>query len=108
MNIAVLGSGYVGLVTAAVLADLGNRVIGVDIDEERVQRLCRGESPIYEPGLDDLLARNHANGQLIFTTDTAEAVRACEIIFIAVGTPPMADGATDLSQVESAARAIAD
>lgn len=107
MNIAVIGSGYVGLVTAAVFAGLGNRVVGVDIDAERVARLCRGESPIFEPGLDELLQSNLAQGRLSFTTDTAHAVQTCEIIFIAVGTPPAADGSTDLSQVESVARAIA-
>lgn len=107
MNIAVIGTGYVGLVTTAVFADLGYRVIGVDINESRIEQLCRGESPIYEPGLDEMLQRNLAAGRLCFTTSTADAVRACEIIFIAVGTPPAADGSTDLSQVESAARAIA-
>lgn len=108
MNIAVLGSGYVGLVTAAVFAELGNRVVGVDIDEQRIARLCRGESPIFEPGLDELLQSNLANGRLSFTADTAAAVQACEVIFIAVGTPPAEDGSTNLSQVESAARAIAE
>ncbi|MHB9133517.1 MAG: UDP-glucose dehydrogenase family protein [Armatimonadota bacterium] len=107
MNIAVLGSGYVGLVTTAVFADLGNRVIGVDIDAERVRMLCAGESPIYEPDLDEMLQRNIAAGRLCFTTDTVAAVQTCEIVFIAVGTPPSADGSTDLSQVESAALAIA-
>ncbi len=107
MNIAVIGTGYVGLVTTAVFADLGYRVIGVDINETRIQQLCRGESPIYEPGLDEMLKHNLEAGRLHFTTDTAAAVRASEIIFIAVGTPPSADGSTDLSQVESVARAIA-
>ncbi|HEX2952104.1 MAG TPA: UDP-glucose/GDP-mannose dehydrogenase family protein [Armatimonadota bacterium] len=107
MNIAVIGSGYVGLVTAAVFAEIGNRVVGVDINEERVARLCRGESPIFEPGLDDMLQRNISAGRISFTTDTAAAVHECKIIFIAVGTPPAPDGSTDLSQVKSAAKAIA-
>ena len=107
MNIAVLGSGYVGLVTAVVFAEFGHQVIGVDIDEQRIRRLCRGESPIYEVGLDELLERTLAPGRLSFTTDTAAAVQASEIIFIAVGTPSAADGSTDLTQLESAARAIA-
>ena len=88
MTIAVLGSGYVGLVTAVVFAELGNPVIGVDIDEERIRRLCRGESPIYEPGLDALLHANLDSGRLRFTTDTAAAVAASEIIFVAVAPPP--------------------
>lgn len=107
MTITVLGSGYVGLVTAVVFAELGNQVIGVDIDEERIRRLCAGESPIYEPGLDALLYANLAAGRLRFTTDTGAAVAASEFIFIAVGTPSASDGSTDLSQVESAVRAIA-
>lgn len=107
IKVAVLGSGYVGLVTAAVFADLGNQVIGVDIDAERVKRLCQGESPIYEPGLAPMLTTNLAEGRLSFTTDTTAAVRASNVVFIAVGTPPSADGSTDLSQVDAAARAIA-
>ena len=107
MNIAVLGSGYVGLVTTAVFAELGHQVIGVDINEARILQLCRGESPIYEPGLEQMLKRNIEEHRLCFTTDTAEAVHHSDIIFIAVGTPPAADGTTDLSQVESAARTIA-
>ena len=107
MNIAVVGSGYVGLVTTAVFAELGNQVVGVDINEERIRQLNRGESPIYEPGLDEMLQRNIAAGRLRFTTDTAAAVRECAVIFIAVGTPPADDGSTDLSQVKSVVRAIA-
>ncbi|MHB9025325.1 MAG: UDP-glucose dehydrogenase family protein [Armatimonadota bacterium] len=107
MNVAVIGSGYVGLVSAAVFADLGNRVYGVDIDEGRVQGLNRGQVPIYEPGLEEMIVRNQRAGRLSFTTDAALAVRECPMILIAVGTPPAADGSTDLTQVEEAARAIA-
>lgn len=107
MKIAVLGSGYVGLVTTAVFAEAGHKVIGVDINTERVAMLCRGESPIYEAGLPEVLQRNIAEGNLLFTTDTSYAVEMCDIIFLAVGTPPLADGSTDLSQIEAAARAIA-
>lgn len=107
MNIAVLGSGYVGLVTAAVFAELGNRVIGVDINVIRIEQLSQGQSPIFEPGLEEMLHRNIAAHRLSFTTDTDAAVHECEIVFIAVGTPPAPDGSTDLSQVESAAKAIA-
>ena len=107
MNIAVLGSGYVGLVTSAMFADLGHRVMGVDINAQRVALLSRGVCPIYEAGLTEVLRRNIADGRLSFTTDTDSSIAGCEIIFLAVGTPPAEDGSTDLSQVESAARAIA-
>ena len=107
MNISVIGMGYVGLATAAVFADLGNDVVGVDSDAGKVESLRSGECPIFEPGLQEMLSRSRAEGRISFTTDTAAAVGACEIIFIAVGTPPGADGGTDLSQVRAAARDIA-
>jgi len=107
MQIAVIGVGYVGLVTAAVFADLGNEVIAVDVNEEKVRGLKEGKMPFYEPGLEEMVARNCADGRLDFTSDTAQAVRQSEVIFICVDTPPAEDGSTDLSHVEAAARAIA-
>ncbi len=106
MNICVIGSGYVGLVTGACFAEFGVHVICVDKDEEKVVALKRGELPIYEPGLDALVERNVQQGRLAFSTDTAEAVRASLVIFIAVQTPPREDGSTDLSAVEEVAREI--
>lgn len=112
MNICVIGCGYVGLVTGAVFADLGNEVIGVDIDQSRVDTLNTGGCPIHEPRLPELLGRNLKEGRLTFATSMHEAVSKSEIIFICVGTPPAEDGGTDLSQVEAAtigiARAIQD
>ena len=107
MNICVIGCGYVGLVTGAVFADLGNDVIGVDIDKNRVDTLNTGGCPIHEPRLPELLERNLREGRLTFTTSIPEAVSESEIIFICVGTPPAEDGGTDLSQVEAAAADIA-
>lgn len=107
MNICVIGCGYVGLVTGAVFADLGNEVIGVDIDQSRVDTLNTGGCPIHEPRLPELLERNLQEGRLTFTTSIHEAVSKSEIIFICVGTPPAEDGGTDLSQVEAAAIGIA-
>lgn len=107
MNICVIGLGYVGLTTGAVFSDLGNEVICVDIDEDRIANLNKGIMPIYEPGLKEIVVRNQEEGRLVFSTDTEDAVRSSEIIFICVGTPPKDSGETDLSQVEEAARAIA-
>ena len=107
MNICVIGTGYVGLVTGVVFADLGNEVICVDKNEEKIALLRAGVMPIYEPGLEEMVARNADEGRLTFTTDLECAVRKSEVIFIAVGTPPKDNGETDLSQVESAARGIA-
>ena len=88
MNLVVVGSGYVGLVSGACLADKGHRVICVDISEERIAGLKRGEVPIYEPGLDAIIARNADTGALSFTTSLPEAMREADIFCIAVGTPP--------------------
>lgn len=107
MNICVIGTGYVGLVTGVIFADLGNEVICVDKLESKVEQLQRGEMPIYEPGLEELVQRNAEEGRLTFTTDLDGAVRKSEIIYICVGTPPREDGSTDMSQVEGAARGIA-
>jgi UDPglucose 6-dehydrogenase len=108
MNICVVGTGYVGLVTGAVFADLGNEVVCVDNLPDKVAALAAGHMPIYEPGLEEMVARNVADSRLSFTTDLAEAVRRSVIVFITVGTPPGADGKTDLTAVESVARGIAE
>lgn len=107
MNITVIGTGYVGLVTGAGLADFGNDVICVDIDEAKIEALREGKIPIYEPGLDAIVARNAAEGRLRFSTNLADSIRAARAIFIAVGTPPKADGSADLRYVEEVARTIA-
>ncbi|MBI2879477.1 MAG: UDP-glucose/GDP-mannose dehydrogenase family protein [Candidatus Rokubacteria bacterium] len=107
MNICVVGAGYVGLVTGAVFADLGNDVICVDNDAAKVEALKRGVVPIYEPGLQEMVDRNAADGRLAFATDLEEAVRRSEIVFIAVSTPAKSNGESDLSAVEEVARGIA-
>lgn len=106
MNICVIGTGYVGLVTGACFAEFGVEVICADVDGEKIARLRRGEIPIYEPGLDDLVARNVAQGRLSFTTNTPEAVNASLVVFVAVPTPARADGSTDLTAVEAVAREV--
>ena len=107
MNICVVGTGYVGLVTGAVFADLGNDVVCVDNDPRKVADLIAGRMPIYEPGLEEMVARNTADQRLAFTIDLTGAVRRSVIVFITVGTPPKPDGQTDLSAVEDVARGIA-
>jgi UDPglucose 6-dehydrogenase len=107
MNITVIGSGYVGLVTAACLADYGHFVVGVDKDAAKIGRLKNGQIPIYEIGLDEIVQRNLRDGRLTFTTDLQAGMAKAQVIFIGVGTPPLADGAADLSQVEQVAREIA-
>ncbi len=106
MNIAVIGTGYVGLVTGACFAESGNDVICVDIDKEKVAKLNRGEIPIYEPGLEELINNNREAGRLQFITDTNYGVQNSEVIFIAVGTPEDTDGSADLSQVLAVAASI--
>jgi len=106
MNICVVGTGYVGLVTGAVFADLGNEVVCVDNAVEKIDALCRGRMPIYEPGTGQVVARNVADGRLSFTTDLDAALRRSVIVFITVGTPPKEGGQTDLSAVEAVARQI--
>ncbi len=107
MNIAVIGSGYVGLVTGTCFADLGNRVICVDNDEEKIKLLKKGIMPIYEPGLEELVKRNVKEKRLSFTTSIEEGVRKSKVIFIAVGTPPKKGGEADLSYVEAVSKEIA-
>src|SRR5215208_5202899 len=107
MNIAVIGAGYVGLVTGACFAEFGANVVCADKDPERVAMLLRGEVPIVEPGLPEIFERNVAAGRLRFTADVGEAVQHATVVFIAVGTPSAGDGAADLQYIEDAARAIA-
>jgi len=106
-KISVVGVGYVGLVTAACFSDLGNTVTALDVDEARITNLKQGRLPIYEPGLEELVARNVTAGRLHFTTSYLEALKGCEFIFICVGTPSGGDGEADLKYVEAAARSIA-
>src|ERR1700704_2062407 len=97
MKIAVVGTGYVGLVTGSCLADSGNEVTCIDIDREKIERLKQGDIPIYEPGLAELVERNREAERLRFTTDLGPAVRASRLVVLAIGTPPAADGSADLS-----------
>jgi len=106
VKIAVVGTGYVGLVTGVVLADLGNSVLCIDKDEAKVEMLRKGISPIYEPGIEELLTRTQASGRLRIGTSIEEAAKTCDIIFIAVGTPPAEDGAPDMSAVKAVAKEI--
>lgn len=105
-KIAVIGVGYVGLVTGTCLADMGNEVIGVDIDKKRIDDLNKGIIPIYEPGLADLVVKNVEQKRLSFTTEIGKAIKESEIIFIAVGTPPLPDGTADLTYVKNVAEDI--
>ncbi len=106
MHLTIFGTGYVGLVTGTCFADVGNNVVCVDIDQSRVDRLNDGEVPIYEPGLAEMIARNRRAGRLHFTTDAGAGVQHGEVLFICVGTPPLADGSSDLSAVTAVAAAI--
>ncbi len=107
MRIAMIGTGYVGLVTGTCFADSGNDVICVDIDEKKISNLREGKLPIYEPGLKELVLRNSENGQLSFTTNLAEAVSNSQIIYLAVGTPPSADGSADLTALKTVVDSLA-
>ena len=107
MRIAVVGTGYVGLVTGTCFAISGNTVTCLDINAEKIARLNRGEIPIYEPGLEELVVRSAKAGRLLFTTDTATAIRAAQVVFLAVGTPPSADGSADLSSLWKVVDSIA-
>lgn len=106
MKLTIFGTGYVGLVTGTCLAEMGNHVLCMDVDADKIARLERGEIPIFEPGLEPLVKRNHEAGRLAFTTDAAAAVAHGDVIFIAVGTPPDEDGSADLKYVLSVARNI--
>ncbi|GAB4544814.1 MAG: UDP-glucose/GDP-mannose dehydrogenase family protein [Anaerolineales bacterium] len=107
-QICVVGVGYVGLVTAACFADLGNRVVALDVNEQRVENLKKGIMPIYEPGLDELVKRNMQAGRVSFTTSYKDALKDAEYAFIAVGTPSGMDGSADLQYVAAAAKSIAE
>ena len=106
MKVAVVGTGYVGLVVGACLAETGNDVLCADLDEAKIAGLKRNALPIYEPGLEPLVTRNQREGRLAFTTDVSAAVRRAEVVFIAVGTPPDEDGSADLRHVLAVARTI--
>lgn len=108
MNLAIIGTGYVGLTTGTCFAEVGHHVVCVDNDEAKVQALQQGQMPIYEPDLEEMIVANVSAGRLSFTTDLASAVRECEIVFIAVPTPPHEDGSVDLSYIEGVSREIAD
>lgn len=107
MRIGVIGAGYVGLVTGTCLAEMGNQVTVVDIDQAKIDALGRGESPHYEPGLEDLLGRNIREGGLLFSAEASDAVQGAQIVFLAVGTPSRDDGSADLQYIEQAARDVA-
>jgi len=106
LKISIIGTGYVGLVTGTCLAEVGNDVVCLDLDERKIGMLKQGQIPIYEPGLEDMVQRNQAAGRLRFTTDVAESAAHGVIQFVAVGTPPDEDGSADLQYVVAAARAI--
>src|SRR5687767_1073707 len=108
MHVAVIGSGYVGLVTGTCFAEFGVDVTCVDVDQDKIARLSDGIIPIYEPGLEQLVAKNVQAGRLQFTTDMKSAVEQALVIFLAVGTPPKEDGSADLTFIEAAARSIAE
>ena len=106
MKISVIGTGYVGLVSGACFADVGNNVLCLDVNEAKIAMLNSGGIPIHEPGLDALVARNAAAGRIKFSTSYDEAVEHADVIFLAVGTPPDEDGSADLTHILSAARSI--
>jgi len=106
MHITIFGTGYVGLVTGACLAEVGNDVVCIDVDAAKIARLEAGEIPIFEPGLEEVVAENRATGRLRFTTDAVAAIAHAQMLFIAVGTPPDEDGSADLSHVLAVARTI--
>jgi UDPglucose 6-dehydrogenase len=108
MKIAVIGTGYVGLVTAAGLAEFGHSVIGTDKDRDKIDRIRRGEIPIYEPGLNELIVENVRKKKLSFRSDLSAVTEEADVIFVCVGTPQRADGSADMSQVEEVSRLIAD
>jgi UDPglucose 6-dehydrogenase len=106
MNLTVVGTGYVGLVTGTCFAEMGHSVTCVDVDSRKVENLKKGVLPIYEPGLDAMVERNAREGRLTFTTSLPEAMQSSDVFFIAVGTPPGEDGSADLQYVLAVAREI--
>jgi UDPglucose 6-dehydrogenase len=107
MKVCVIGAGYVGLVTGTGFAETGNNVVCADLDANKIASLNRGQTPIFEPGLEPMLKRNIEGGRLTFTTDVEEAIGSADVVFIAVGTPPRADGAANLSAVDAVAESVA-
>src|SRR3989338_3601583 len=106
MRLAIIGTGYVGLVTGTCLATLGNHVTCIDIDKEKIARLEKGIIPIYEPGLSEMVGKNVRESRLFFTTSLAEGIAEADVVFIAVGTPSGKDGKADLAAVEKVAESI--
>ena len=104
MNIAIVGTGYVGLVSGSCFSEMGINVTCIDIDSKKIERLCNGVIPIYEPGLEEMVRKNRANGRLSFSTSLASCIDSCDAVFIAVGTPPGEDGSADLQYVLDVAR----
>lgn len=104
MNIAIVGTGYVGLVSGSCFSEMGINVTCIDIDSKKIERLCNGVIPIYEPGLEEMVRKNRANGRLSFSTSLASCIDSCDAVFIAVGTPPGEDGSADLQYVLEVAR----
>src|SRR5579859_2894621 len=105
-NIAVIGTNYVGLVTAACFAELGNQVVGIDIDAGKVERLGRGQLPIYEPGLEEIVVQNLKAGRLRFTLDYVDGLESAQFAFVCVGTPSGSEGEADMTQVKAAALSL--
>lgn len=108
MKIGIIGTGYVGLVTAVCLADFGHEVLGTDIDREKIDKALSGISPIYEPGLEELLRKNLKKGNLSFSHDLDKAIQSTDVLFVCVNTPPHEDGSADMTYVESVSRSIAE
>lgn len=106
MNIAVVGTGYVGLVSGTCFAEMGVNVTCVDVNKEKITRLLQGQIPIYEPGLEEMVLRNHREGRLNFTTDITTCLDNVDVVFSAVGTPPDEDGSADLTYVLEVARTV--
>ena len=106
MNIAIVGTGYVGLVSGTCFAEMGVNVTCIDVNEEKIQALLNGNIPIYEPGLDEMVLRNNKEGRLHFTTDITTCLNDVDIVFSAVGTPPDEDGSADLKYVLEVARTV--
>ena len=106
MNIAIVGTGYVGLVSGTCFAEMGVNVTCVDVNNEKIEKLEKGEIPIYEPGLEEMVLRNHREGRLKFTTDITDCLDDVELVFSAVGTPPDEDGSADLTYVLEVARTV--
>ena len=106
MKITIIGTGYVGLVSGACFADVGNTVLCLDVNDEKIAMLKNGVIPIHEPGLDNMVERNASAGRLLFSTSYDEAIAHAECVFLAVGTPPDEDGSADLTHILAAARSI--